>query len=57
MDEAGSALRLEASEKGIVSPTLISDLEKELADIQAQKEAAATSEDYDRPRRCASKSW
>jgi ATP-dependent Clp protease ATP-binding subunit ClpC len=48
MDEAGSALRLEASEKGIVSPTLISDLEKELADIQAQKEAAATSEDYER---------
>ncbi len=47
MDEAGSALRLEASEKGIVSPTLISDLEKELADIQAQKEAAATSEDYE----------
>ena len=48
MDEAGSALRLEASEKGIVSPTLISDLEHELADIQAQKEAAATSEDYER---------
>ncbi|HEY5003086.1 MAG TPA: AAA family ATPase [Ktedonobacteraceae bacterium] len=48
MDEAGSALRLEASEKGIVSPTLISDLEQELADIQAQKEAAATTEDYER---------
>ncbi len=48
MDEAGSALRLEASEKGIVSPTLISDLENELADIQAQKEAAATAEDYER---------
>lgn len=48
MDEAGSALRLEATEKGIVSPTLISDLEKELADIQAKKEAAANAEEYER---------
>src|SRR5215469_10141401 len=48
MDEAASALRLEAIEKGIVSPTLISDLEMELADIQAKKEAAANSEDYER---------
>jgi ATP-dependent Clp protease ATP-binding subunit ClpC len=48
MDEAGSALRLEASEKGIVSPVLISDLEKELADIQSKKESAANSEDYER---------
>src|SRR5689334_15639090 len=48
MDEAGSALRLEATEKGIVSPTMISDLEKELADIQAQKEAAANAEEYER---------
>jgi ATP-dependent Clp protease ATP-binding subunit ClpC len=48
MDEAGSALRLEATEKGIVSPAMISDLEKELADIQAQKEAAANAEDYER---------
>jgi ATP-dependent Clp protease ATP-binding subunit ClpC len=48
MDEAGSALRLEAMEKGIVSPTLISDLEQELSDIQSQKEAAANSEDYER---------
>jgi ATP-dependent Clp protease ATP-binding subunit ClpC len=47
MDEAGSALRLEATEKGIVSPTLIADLEKELAEIQAQKEAAANAEDYE----------
>jgi ATP-dependent Clp protease ATP-binding subunit ClpC len=47
MDEAGSALRLEAIEKGIVSPTLISDLEKELADVQAKKEAAANTEDYE----------
>ncbi|HLX55940.1 MAG TPA: ATP-dependent Clp protease ATP-binding subunit, partial [Ktedonobacteraceae bacterium] len=48
MDEAGSALRLEAMEKGIVSPLLISDLEKELSDIQAKKEAAANAEDYQR---------
>jgi len=48
MDEAGSALRLEATEKGIISPTLISDLEKELADIQGRKEAAANSEEYER---------
>ena len=47
MDEAGSALRLEAMEKGIISPTLLSDLEKELADIQSQKEAAANAEDYE----------
>jgi ATP-dependent Clp protease ATP-binding subunit ClpC len=48
MDEAGSALRLEATEKGIVSPLLISDLEKELADIQAKKEAAANAEEYEK---------
>jgi ATP-dependent Clp protease ATP-binding subunit ClpC len=48
MDEAASALRLEATEKGIVSPTLISDLETELADIQNKKEAAANAEDYER---------
>jgi ATP-dependent Clp protease ATP-binding subunit ClpC len=47
IDEAGSALRLEATEKGIISPTLISDLEKELSDIQAKKEAFANSEDYE----------
>src|SRR5947209_9427187 len=47
MDEAGSALRLEATEKGVVSPTLIADLEAELADIQTKKEAAANAEDYE----------
>src|SRR5579883_1157534 len=48
MDEAGSAMRLEATEQGIISPTLIADLEKELTEIQAQKEAAANAEDYER---------
>jgi len=47
MDESASALRLDATEKGIVSPTLIADLETELADIQAKKEAAANAEDYE----------
>ncbi len=48
IDEAGSALRLEATEQGIVTPALIADLEKELASIQAEKEAAASAEDYER---------
>ena len=47
MDESASALRLDATEKGIISPTLIADLETELADIQAKKEAAANAEDYE----------
>ncbi len=47
LDEAGSSLRLEATEQGIVSPTLVADLETELADIQNKKEAAATAEDYE----------
>ena len=51
MDEASSALRLEATEKGIVSPILVADLEKELADIQIKKEAAANAEDYERAAR------
>jgi ATP-dependent Clp protease ATP-binding subunit ClpC len=46
MDEAASALRLEATEKGFVTPNLIADLEKELSDVQAKKEAAANTEDY-----------
>jgi ATP-dependent Clp protease ATP-binding subunit ClpC len=48
MDEASSALRLEAIEQGIVSPLLISDLEKELAELQAKKEAAANAEEYEK---------
>jgi ATP-dependent Clp protease ATP-binding subunit ClpC len=51
MDEAGSALRLEATEKGIISPTTIADLEKELADIQSEKEAAANAENYEQAAR------
>ncbi len=47
MDEAASALRLDASEKGIITPNLLSDLEAEVADIQAKKEAAANAEDYE----------
>lgn len=47
MDEAASGLRLEATEKGITTPTLIADLEKELSDIQAKKEAAANAENYE----------
>ncbi len=47
MDEAASALRLDASEKGIVTPNLLADLEAELADIQSKKEAAANAEDYE----------
>lgn len=47
MDEAGSTLRLEAMEKGIISPTTIADFEKELSEIQSQKEAAANAEDYE----------
>ena len=47
MDEAASSLRLEATEKGITTPNLIADLEKELADIQAKKEAAANAENYE----------
>ncbi len=47
MDEASSAQRLEETEKDIVSPTLISDLEKELAAIQSKKEASASVEDYE----------
>src|SRR5437763_14286773 len=48
MDEAASALRLDATEQGIVSPTLVADLEVELTDIQARKETAANAEDYER---------
>jgi ATP-dependent Clp protease ATP-binding subunit ClpC len=48
MDEAASALRLEAIEQGLLGPEAVSDLERELAEIQAEKEAAALAEEYER---------
>ena len=48
MDEAASALRLEAIEQGLLGPEAVSDLERELAEIQSEKEAAALSEEYER---------
>ncbi len=51
MDEAASALRLEAIERGLLGPEAIHDLEKQIADIQAEKEAAALAEEYERAAR------
>ncbi len=51
MDEAASSLRLEAIERGLIGPEAVSDLEKQIADIQAEKEAAALAEDYERAAR------
>src|SRR5579875_1755316 len=51
MDEAASALRLDALEKGLIEPQAVADLEKELASIQAEKEAAALAEEYERAAR------
>ncbi len=48
MDEAASALRLEAIERGLLGPETVSDLEKQIAEIQAEKEAAALAEEYER---------
>src|SRR5262249_44368914 len=48
MDEAASALRLEAIESGLIGPEMVSSLERELATIAAEKEAAALSEDYEK---------
>ncbi len=48
MDEAASALRLEATERGLLGPESVRLLEQEIAEIQAQKEAAAVSEDYEK---------
>jgi ATP-dependent Clp protease ATP-binding subunit ClpC len=47
IDEAAAALRLEASERG-EGPQAVADLEAQLADVQASKEAAALAEDYER---------
>ncbi len=48
MDEAASALRLEAIESGLVGPEMVSALENELAQVQTEKEAAALAEDYEK---------
>ena len=48
MDEAASSLRLEATERGLLGPDSVRQLEQEIAEIQAQKEAAALSEDYEK---------
>jgi ATP-dependent Clp protease ATP-binding subunit ClpC len=48
MDEASSALRLDAQERGIIGPDSIRELEREIAGIQAQKEAAALAEEYEK---------
>jgi ATP-dependent Clp protease ATP-binding subunit ClpC len=48
MDEAASALRLEAIENGLIGPEMVSVLERELASIATQKEAAAQAEDYEK---------
>src|SRR5438067_6693636 len=47
IDEAAAALRLEASERG-EDPRAVADLEAQLTDLQARKEAAAVAEDYER---------
>ena len=47
MDEAGSALNIEANEQGIIAPSMQAHLEQELGRIQEQKESAAQAEDYE----------
>jgi ATP-dependent Clp protease ATP-binding subunit ClpC len=51
MDEAASAIRLEATERGLVGPETVSALERDMADVQAQKEAAALAEEYEKAAR------
>jgi ATP-dependent Clp protease ATP-binding subunit ClpC len=48
MDEAASALRLEAMEQGLITPERVGELEHELSAVQADKEAAAVAEQYER---------
>ena len=48
MDEAASSVRLEATERGLLGPDSVRLLEREIAEIQAQKEAAALSEEYEK---------
>jgi ATP-dependent Clp protease ATP-binding subunit ClpC len=46
LDEAAAALRMELTESGEI-PETVADIEMELADVQARKEAAALAEDYE----------
>src|SRR5690348_5947050 len=48
MDEAASALRLEALEQGVNTPERVTQLETEISAVQAEKEAAAVAEQYER---------
>ncbi|HEY8323581.1 MAG TPA: ATP-dependent Clp protease ATP-binding subunit [Ktedonobacterales bacterium] len=48
MDEAAAALRLEAIESGLIGPEAVRDLERELTELQQQKEAAALAEEYEK---------
>jgi ATP-dependent Clp protease ATP-binding subunit ClpC len=48
MDEAASSLRLEALECNVLTPDRASELERELGAVQAEKEAAALAEQYER---------
>jgi ATP-dependent Clp protease ATP-binding subunit ClpC len=48
MDEAASAIRLEATEHGVLGPDAVREFEREIAEIQTQKEAAALSEEYEK---------
>jgi ATP-dependent Clp protease ATP-binding subunit ClpC len=50
IDEAAAALRMEISESG-EGPEPVADLERELAAIQSNKEAAALAEDYEQAAR------
>ncbi|HEX8982272.1 MAG TPA: ATP-dependent Clp protease ATP-binding subunit [Ktedonobacterales bacterium] len=48
MDEASAALRLSAIESGLIGPEAVHELERELNELQQQKEAAALSEEYEK---------
>jgi ATP-dependent Clp protease ATP-binding subunit ClpC len=48
MDEAASTVRLDATERGVLGPETIRELEREIAELQAQKEAAALTEEYEK---------
>jgi ATP-dependent Clp protease ATP-binding subunit ClpC len=48
MDEAASALRLEAIESGRIGPELVGALEVQLDNLRTEKEQAALNEDYER---------